>query len=93
MYFIESRVQPEAFSSIPATLWWGVVILTTVGYGDVYPVTALGKLSARSSRYSGSVSLRFRHRYSRVASSREPAQHRGGLRLSELWRGDRLTVT
>ncbi|MBL4752557.1 MAG: ion transporter [Flavobacteriales bacterium] len=45
MYFIEHDVQPEAFSSIPATMWWGVATLTTVGYGDVYPITALGKLT------------------------------------------------
>ncbi|MGN8215501.1 MULTISPECIES: ion transporter [Halococcus] len=44
MYFVEHDAQPEAFSSIPAALWWGVVTLTTVGYGDVYPVTPLGKL-------------------------------------------------
>lgn len=43
MYFIETTAQPEAFSSIPATLWWGVVTLTTVGYGDVFPVTPLGR--------------------------------------------------
>lgn len=43
MYFIETEAQPEAFSSIPATLWWGVVTLTTVGYGDVTPVTPLGQ--------------------------------------------------
>lgn len=43
MYFIESDVQPGAFNSIPAAMWWGVATLTTVGYGDVYPVTALGK--------------------------------------------------
>lgn len=46
MYFIERDVQPEAFSSIPATLWWGVLMLTTVGYGDVYPVTPAGKILA-----------------------------------------------
>lgn len=43
IYFIETTAQPEAFSSIPATLWWGVVTLTTVGYGDVFPVTPLGR--------------------------------------------------
>lgn len=46
MYFIERGAQPNAFSSIPAALWWGVVTLTTVGYGDVYPVTPLGKVLA-----------------------------------------------
>lgn len=43
MYFVEHDAQPEQFSSIPATLWWGIATLTTVGYGDVYPITALGK--------------------------------------------------
>lgn len=44
MYFIENGAQPEAFSSIPATMWWAIATLTTVGYGDVYPITALGKV-------------------------------------------------
>jgi voltage-gated potassium channel len=44
MYFAENSVQPESFSSIPAAMWWAVATLTTVGYGDVYPVTELGKL-------------------------------------------------
>ena len=44
MYFAERNAQPEVFSSIPAALWWGVVTLTTVGYGDVHPVTPFGKL-------------------------------------------------
>jgi voltage-gated potassium channel len=44
MYFLEHDNQPEAFSSIPATMWWGVATLTTVGYGDVYPITSIGKL-------------------------------------------------
>lgn len=46
MYFDEHSVQPENFSSIPATMWWAVATLTTVGYGDVYPVTHIGKLTA-----------------------------------------------
>jgi len=44
MYFVENRAQPEAFPNIPAAMWWGITTLTTVGYGDVYPITPLGKL-------------------------------------------------
>ena len=44
IYFFEGEVQPEAFGSIPECLWWAVVTLTTVGYGDSYPITAGGKL-------------------------------------------------
>jgi voltage-gated potassium channel len=44
MYYVEHEAQPEAFSSIPASMWWGVVTLTTVGYGDMFPITPLGKL-------------------------------------------------
>jgi voltage-gated potassium channel len=43
MYFIESAAQPDQFSSIPATMWWGVAALTTVGYGDMYPITMPGQ--------------------------------------------------
>jgi len=46
MYYFEHDAQPEAFSSIPAAMWWGVASLTTVGYGDIYPVTPVGKLLA-----------------------------------------------
>lgn len=43
LYWAESDAQPDKFGSIPRAFWWGVVTLTTVGYGDVYPVTPLGK--------------------------------------------------
>jgi voltage-gated potassium channel len=44
MYVVEHDHRPDAFSSIPATMWWAVATLTTVGYGDVTPVTAVGKV-------------------------------------------------
>jgi voltage-gated potassium channel len=44
IYVFENPVQPEVFSSIPAALWWSVVSFTTVGYGDMYPVTSGGRL-------------------------------------------------
>ncbi len=44
MYYVENEAQPEAFESIPSTMWWGVATLTTVGYGDVYPITPLGRM-------------------------------------------------
>jgi len=44
IYFLEHKVQPENFPSIPATMWWGLLTLTTIGYDDIYPVTTLGKI-------------------------------------------------
>jgi len=43
MYVLERDVQPAAFGSIPASMWWAFATLTTVGYGDVTPITSLGK--------------------------------------------------
>ncbi len=44
MYLLERDVQPDIFQSIPHSLWWGIVTMATVGYGDMAPVTLLGRI-------------------------------------------------
>lgn len=44
IYYFENKVQPEVFSSIFHSMWWSVATLTTVGYGDIYPITIGGKM-------------------------------------------------
>jgi voltage-gated potassium channel len=44
MYLLERNAQPTVFTSIPRALWWGIVTMATVGYGDMTPVTAVGRL-------------------------------------------------
>jgi voltage-gated potassium channel len=46
VYVLERDVQPAGFSSVPATLWWAVATLTTTGYGDVVPITPMGRIVA-----------------------------------------------
>jgi voltage-gated potassium channel len=46
MYFVENPVQPDNFPSILSSMWWAIATLTTVGYGDVYPITNSGRLIA-----------------------------------------------
>ena len=46
LYLIEGEVQPRVFGSVPRAMWWAMETLTTIGYGDVYPLTPLGKLVA-----------------------------------------------
>lgn len=53
LYVVESEAQPEAFGSIPRAMWWSIATLTTVGYGDVVPVTVVGKLFAAFSAIAG----------------------------------------
>ncbi|WP_163558015.1 ion transporter [Halomonas sp. NO4] len=53
LYVVEAADQPEAFGSVPRALWWSIATLTTVGYGDVTPITALGKFFAGLTAVAG----------------------------------------
>jgi voltage-gated potassium channel len=53
VYFAEHIAQPDKFTSIPATMWWAVVSLTTVGYGDMIPVTVMGKIFSSLVLFAG----------------------------------------
>ncbi|MFZ1814529.1 MAG: cyclic nucleotide-gated ion channel [Rhizobiaceae bacterium] len=46
MYIAEGHIQPDKFGDLPSTMWWAVVTLSTVGYGDVIPATAIGRIIA-----------------------------------------------
>jgi len=46
VYLVENPVQPEVFPDIPTAMWWGVMTMTTVGYGDIYPITVWGRIFA-----------------------------------------------
>jgi voltage-gated potassium channel len=44
VYYAECEAQPEKYSSILSSMWWSIITLLTVGYGDIYPITPLGKI-------------------------------------------------
>ncbi len=44
IYFVEKNAQPEVFSNVFQSMWWGIITITSVGYGDMYPITTIGKI-------------------------------------------------
>lgn len=44
VYYFEHNAQPEVFTSMFDTLWWAIITFTTVGYGDMYPITSMGRI-------------------------------------------------
>jgi voltage-gated potassium channel len=57
MHLVEGRVQPEKFGTIPEAMWWAIVTLGTIGYGDVVPITALGKIIAGITIFAGLIMI------------------------------------
>lgn len=57
MHVVEGRAQPDKFGTIPDAMWWSIVTLTTIGYGDVVPATAIGKMVAAVIIVSGLVMI------------------------------------
>jgi voltage-gated potassium channel len=53
LWWAEGDVQPEKFGSIPRALWWSIITLTTIGYGDTFPITALGRFFAGLTAIAG----------------------------------------
>ena len=57
MHLVEGRVQPEKFGTIPDAMWWSIVTLGTIGYGDAVPVTAFGKIIAGITIFAGLIMI------------------------------------
>jgi voltage-gated potassium channel len=57
MHVVEGAAQPDKFGSIPESMWWAIITLTTVGYGDSFPITPLGKMVAGVTALFGLVML------------------------------------
>ncbi len=57
MHIVEQSAQPDKFGSIPSSMWWAIVTLTTVGYGDVVPVTLFGRIVASFTMLAGMMML------------------------------------
>lgn len=57
MYLAEGTVQPDKFGSIPAAMWWAITTVTTVGYGDAFPVTVIGRMIGACTMLTGIIMI------------------------------------
>ena len=57
VYLVESTIQPNAFGSIPQAMWWSIITLTTVGYGDIVPISPIGKVISAVTAVMGVASI------------------------------------
>ena len=81
MHVIEGQAQPKAFGTIPDAMWWALATLTTIGYGDAVPITALGKMFGAVVMICGLglFALADRHRGDRVRQRNPPPRLRRDL--------------
>lgn len=84
LYMVEGPVQPEKFGSIPRALWWSVATLTTIGYGDVFPITPVGKVFASITALTSIGLVAMPTGILAAAFSEALQEHRRALERSEL---------
>jgi voltage-gated potassium channel len=88
MHMAEREAQPDKFGTIPNAMWWAIVTLGTVGYGDVVPITSLGRLIAAVTICAGFIMIALPIGIVATGFARSPARFRGDLEHG----GPRATV-
>ena len=101
MYTVENPVQPEQFPNVISSLWWAICTLTTVGYGDVYPVTHVGRLFASVISLvgigiiaipTGIIAAGFNQVISKEQKELEESHPKAGIPLDEMYKEDLIAL-